>query len=89
MLALRLVVCLFEAGHRPALYYILGNWQSHKKRELAKRNGSLQSAVSIALFFSRLLQARIYTFLNGHAGLAGWRWLFRELALYYPCGDIR
>ncbi|KAK4687117.1 MFS transporter, ACS family, pantothenate transporter, partial [Tremellales sp. Uapishka_1] len=74
MLALRFVVGLFEAGYWPALYYILGSW--YNKRELGKRNGILQSAVSIAPIFSGFLQAGIYTSLNGHAGLAGWRWLF-------------
>ncbi|KAI9733756.1 MAG: hypothetical protein M1818_007170 [Claussenomyces sp. TS43310] len=74
MLALRFVVGLFEAGYWPALYYILGSW--YNKRELGKRNGILQSAVSIAPIFSGFLQAGIYTSLDGHAGLAGWRWLF-------------
>lgn len=46
--------------------------------ELGKRNGILQSAVSIAPIFSGFLQAGIYNGLNGHAGLAGWRWLFSE-----------
>ena len=76
MLALRFVVGLFEAGYWPALYYILGSW--YNKRELGKRNGILQSAVSIAPIFSGFLQAGIYDSLNGHAGLAGWRWLFGE-----------
>jgi ACS family pantothenate transporter-like MFS transporter len=44
--------------------------------ELGKRNGILQSALSIAPIFSGFLQAGIYNSLNGHAGLAGWRWLF-------------
>ncbi|KAI1613227.1 putative pantothenate transporter liz1 [Exophiala viscosa] len=74
MLGIRFVVGLFEAGYWPALYYILGSW--YNKRELAKRNGILQSAVSIAPIFSGFLQAGIYKSLNGHAGLAGWRWLF-------------
>ncbi|KAK0109452.1 hypothetical protein ONS95_002145 [Cadophora gregata] len=68
LLALRFVVGLFEAGYWPALYYILGSW--YNKRELGKRNGILQSAVSIAPIFSGFLQARIYNSLNGHFGLA-------------------
>ncbi|KAK5065087.1 hypothetical protein LTR84_000923 [Exophiala bonariae] len=74
LLGIRFVVGLFEAGYWPALYYILGSW--YNKRELGKRNGILQSAVSIAPIFSGFLQAGIYKSLNGHAGLAGWRWLF-------------
>ncbi|KAL2414699.1 Pantothenate transporter liz1 [Exophiala dermatitidis] len=74
LLGLRFVVGLFEAGYWPALYYILGSW--YTKRELGKRNGILQSAVSIGPIFSGFLQAGIYNGLNGHAGLAGWRWLF-------------
>lgn len=49
--------------------------------ELGKRNGILQSAVSIAPIFSGFLQAGIYKSLNGHAGLAGWRWLFGMLSV--------
>ena len=49
---------------------------AHQTGELGKRNGILQSAVSIAPIFSGFLQAGIYSSLNGHAGLAGWRWLF-------------
>ncbi|KAJ9607884.1 hypothetical protein H2200_007963 [Cladophialophora chaetospira] len=74
LLGLRFVVGLFEAGYWPALYYILGSW--YTKRELGKRNGILQSAVSIAPIFSGFLQAAIYNGLDGHAGLRGWRWLF-------------
>ncbi|KAF2658327.1 putative pantothenate transporter liz1 [Lophiostoma macrostomum CBS 122681] len=74
ILGLRFVVGLFEAGYWPALYYVLGSW--YNKRELGKRNGILQSAVSIAPIFSGFLQAGIYNGLNGHAGMAGWRWLF-------------
>ncbi|KAF2416429.1 MFS general substrate transporter, partial [Tothia fuscella] len=74
LLALRFVVGLFEAGYWPALYNILGSW--HNERELGKRNGILQSAVSIAPIFSGFLQAGIFNSLNGHLGLAGWRWLF-------------
>ncbi|KAF2499872.1 putative pantothenate transporter liz1 [Lophium mytilinum] len=74
ILGLRFIVGLFEAGYWPALYYVLGSW--YNKRELGKRNGILQSAVSIAPIFSGFLQAGIYNGLDGHAGLAGWRWLF-------------
>lgn len=49
--------------------------------ELGKRNGILQSAVSIAPIFSGFLQAGIYNSLNGRAGLAGWRWLFGMFAV--------
>ncbi|RVX66581.1 hypothetical protein B0A52_09458 [Exophiala mesophila] len=82
LLGIRFVVGLFEAGYWPALYYILGSW--YNKRELGKRNGILQSAVSIAPIFSGFLQAGIYNGLNGHAGLPGWRWLFSEFQLYVP-----
>ena len=51
------------------------------KGKLGKRNGILQSAVSIAPIFSGFLQAGIYDSLNGHAGIAGWRWLFGRFFL--------
>jgi ACS family pantothenate transporter-like MFS transporter len=37
--------------------------------------------VSIAPIFSGFLQAGIYNGLDGHAGLAGWRWLFGIISL--------
>ncbi|KAK6437732.1 hypothetical protein LTR95_006076 [Oleoguttula sp. CCFEE 5521] len=80
LLGIRFVVGLFEAGYWPALYYILGSW--YTKRELGKRNGILQSAVSIAPIFSGFLQAGIYNGLDVHAGLPGWRWLFAILAYF-------
>lgn len=52
--------------------------------ELGKRNDILQSAVSIAPIFSGFLQAGIYNSLNGHAGLAGWRWLFGRQPMFSP-----
>ncbi|KAH3905847.1 hypothetical protein HBH56_214360 [Parastagonospora nodorum] len=95
LLGLRFVVELFEAGYWPALYYVLGSWYNkcvcpeqgrrcHEychfvAGELGKRNGILQSAVSIAPIFSGFLQAGIYNGLNDHTGLAGWRWLFGKL----------
>lgn len=44
----------------------------------------MQSAVSIAPIFSGFLQAGIYNSLNGHLGLAGWRWLFSTLIRHQP-----
>ena len=52
--------------------------------ELGKRNGILQSAVSIAPIFSGFLQAGIYNSLNGHLGLPGWRWLFSKRFEHSP-----
>ncbi|KAK4498840.1 hypothetical protein PRZ48_009350 [Zasmidium cellare] len=46
------------------------------KTELAKRTAILLEVESIASMFSGYLQAGLYNSMNGHAGLAGWRWLF-------------
>ncbi|OAK94215.1 putative pantothenate transporter liz1 [Phaeosphaeriaceae sp. SRC1lsM3a] len=82
LLGLRFVVGLFEAGYWPALYYVLGSW--YNKRELGKRNGILQSAVSIAPIFSGFLQAGIYNGMNGTAGLPGWRWVIINGVISFP-----
>lgn len=43
---------------------------------MAKRTIILLEIESIASMFSGYLQAGLYNSMNGHAGLAGWRWLF-------------
>lgn len=44
--------------------------------ELATRAGIFYSASFAANMFSGYLQAGVYSGLDGHGGLAGWRWLF-------------
>jgi sugar phosphate permease len=44
--------------------------------ELAKRMGFYHSCQAIGTMMSGALQAAIMSTLDGHHGLAGWRWLF-------------
>lgn len=53
---------------------MLGSW--YTPQEIGKRAMVFWLAGSIGTMFSGFLQAAAYTNLNGHGGLAGWRWLF-------------
>ncbi|PIL36918.1 MFS general substrate transporter [Ganoderma sinense ZZ0214-1] len=55
-------------------HYILGSW--YKSGELGKRSGIFTSSGLMGTLFSGILQAAVYTNLNGRAGRSGWRWLF-------------
>ncbi|RDX53677.1 MFS general substrate transporter [Lentinus brumalis] len=55
-------------------HYILGSW--YKPGELGKRSGIFTSSGLAGTLFSGLLQAAVYTNLNGVSGRSGWRWLF-------------
>ncbi|KAF2164071.1 hypothetical protein M409DRAFT_37100 [Zasmidium cellare ATCC 36951] len=74
MYALRFFVGLLESCAFPGYIAILGSW--YGPQELAKRTAILLEVESIASMFSGYLQAGLYNSMNGHAGLAGWRWLF-------------
>lgn len=74
MYALRFFIGLFEACAFPGYIAMLGSWYGPK--ELTKRTAILLEIESIASMFSGYLQAGLYKSMNGHAGLAGWRWLF-------------
>lgn len=54
--------------------YLLGCW--YRENELGKRGAIFSISAQIATIFSGVLQASIYKNLNGHAGLAGYQWLF-------------
>lgn len=53
---------------------LLMSW--YTPREIAFRIGFYHSCQSIGSMLSGALQAAIYTNLNGHHGMAGWRWMF-------------
>ncbi|ETS86106.1 hypothetical protein PFICI_04131 [Pestalotiopsis fici W106-1] len=74
MYALRFFIGLFEACAFPGYIAMLGGWYGPK--ELTKRLAILLQIESIASMFSSYLQAGLYESMNGHAGIAGWRWLF-------------
>jgi ACS family pantothenate transporter-like MFS transporter len=74
MYALRFFIGLLESCAFPGYIAILGSW--YGPQELAKRTAVLLEVESIASMFSGYLQAGLHSSMNGHAGLAGWQWLF-------------
>ncbi|KAI1484775.1 major facilitator superfamily domain-containing protein [Biscogniauxia mediterranea] len=72
--ALRFLVGLLESCSFPGYAALLGGWYGPK--ELSKRVAIFEQTSAIASMFSGYLQAALYTGLNGHLGLPGWKWLF-------------
>lgn len=72
--ALRFVSGLLEASAYPGIMTLLGAW--YTPAELGKRACIFQASSSAAQMFSGYLQAGLYSGMDGHAGLAAWRWLF-------------
>ncbi|GAA5903175.1 hypothetical protein JCM8208_002228 [Rhodotorula glutinis] len=63
-----------EASTFVGAHYIMGSW--YLPGEVCKRAAIFSSAAQIATLFSGVMQARIYTSMNGLHGLEGFRWLF-------------
>lgn len=81
----RFFVAFFEAVWQPTSVFILGSW--YTKRELGKRISIWYVAAPFGQAVSGFMQARIYTDLNGVAGLAGWRWLYIVCGIMSMCED--
>ncbi|KAH7325632.1 major facilitator superfamily transporter [Stachybotrys elegans] len=73
LLAVRILLGLAEAGFFPGIMMYLCFW--YKPEERATRMAIFASSVAVSGAFGGLLATGI-SFLNGHAGLAGWQWLF-------------
>ncbi|KEY72638.1 hypothetical protein S7711_06272 [Stachybotrys chartarum IBT 7711] len=73
LLAVRIFLGLAEAGFFPGVMMYLCFW--YKPEERATRMAIFASSVAVAGAFGGLLATGI-SFLNGSAGLEGWRWLF-------------
>ncbi|KUJ16369.1 pantothenate transporter liz1 [Mollisia scopiformis] len=80
--AFRFLVGFFESSFFPCLLFILGSW--YTKTELAKRVAIFHMTAPLGTAFSGYLQAAVYKSLNGHLGLAGWRWLY--ICMTVPVG---
>ncbi|KAK7470804.1 hypothetical protein VKT23_002222 [Stygiomarasmius scandens] len=72
--AIRFFQGMAEASTFVGTHYILGSW--YKPGELGKRSGIFTSSGLAGTLFSGVLQAAVFSNLNGHAGRSGWRWLF-------------
>ena len=73
LLAARIILGLCEAGFFPGVMMYLCFW--YKPEERATRMAIFASSIAVAGAFGGLLATAI-SFLNGRAGLEGWRWLF-------------
>ncbi|KAK8069932.1 nicotinamide mononucleotide permease [Apiospora phragmitis] len=71
---LRFLMGVAEAGFAPGCAFYLSCW--YRKYELATRYSFLYTSVPIAGAVSGLLAGLITQYMDGSAGLAGWRWLF-------------
>lgn len=68
------MVGLFESGFSPIIIFLLGSW--YTKHELAKRIAIWHITGFFGQATSGFMQAGIHASLDGHLGLAGWRWLY-------------
>ncbi|KAH8700251.1 pantothenate transporter liz1 [Talaromyces proteolyticus] len=78
--AFRFLIGFFESSFFPCMLYVLGSW--YTKTELAKRTAIFHMTAPLGSAFSGYLQAAVYKNLNGHHGIAGWKWL------YIVCGGM-
>ncbi|KAK6063135.1 pantothenate transporter liz1 [Seiridium cupressi] len=74
MYAFRFMIGIFESGFSPIIIFLLGSW--YNKSELAKRIAIWHITGFFGSATSGFLAAGIYETLDGHLGLAGWRWLY-------------
>ncbi|KAM0817772.1 hypothetical protein AB5N19_03579 [Seiridium cardinale] len=74
MYAFRFMIGMFESGFSPIIIFLLGSW--YNKSELAKRIAIWHITGFFGSATSGFLAAGIYETLDGHLGLAGWRWLY-------------
>ncbi|EON69581.1 hypothetical protein W97_08841 [Coniosporium apollinis CBS 100218] len=74
LIALRLIIGMFEAGFAPGILFILSSW--YKKNEQSKRFAVYISAAVLSGAFGGILAGAITGGLDGAHGIRGWRWLF-------------
>lgn len=72
--ALRFAIGFVEAASWPCLHFMIGTW--FRNHEINKRAGILTAAGIAATMFSGYIQSGIYSHMDGHLGIRGWRWLF-------------
>ncbi|KAL6245045.1 hypothetical protein RBB50_007820 [Rhinocladiella similis] len=72
--AIRAFLGLCESSAWPGMMTLLMHW--YTPLELAKRMGFYHSCQAIGSMMSGAIQAAISSTLEGHSGIAGWRWLF-------------
>lgn len=74
MVALRMIIGVFESGFAPGCAFYLSSW--YKRYELASRYAWLYTSVAVAGALSGLLAGVITEYMDNAGGIRGWRWLF-------------
>lgn len=74
LIAFRIVIGTLEAGFAPGVLLLLSSW--YKRNEQSKRFSVYISAAILSGAFGGLIAGGIEKGLDGHRGIAGWRWLF-------------
>ncbi|KAJ9656246.1 hypothetical protein H2198_005097 [Neophaeococcomyces mojaviensis] len=74
LVALRVIIGLFEAGFAPGVLLLISSW--YKKEEQSRRFAIFISAAILSGAFGGLLAGAISGGLEGAHGIRGWRWLF-------------
>ncbi|KAH7168382.1 major facilitator superfamily domain-containing protein [Fusarium sp. MPI-SDFR-AT-0072] len=72
--AVRFLMGLAEASTYAGSIYIMGSW--YKSNEIAKRTAMFTVAGQVGKMFAGAMMAAIHESMEGHAGLAGWQWVF-------------
>ncbi|KAL5364735.1 MFS general substrate transporter [Aspergillus floccosus] len=72
--AMRFLLGLFEAPFSPGALWLLSCW--YTKREMALRCAIMHLGSILSGSFAGLIAAGVYSRLEGHQDLGGWRWLF-------------
>ncbi|RDW82834.1 retrograde regulation protein 2-2 [Coleophoma cylindrospora] len=71
IMGIRFIQGYFESCTFAGTHYLLGSWYTEK--ELGKRSGLFTASGLAGGIFGGLLQAAIYSSINGKGGLTGWR----------------
>ncbi|KAG5952878.1 hypothetical protein E4U53_007638 [Claviceps sorghi] len=74
IMAIRFFQGICEASTFVGTHYVLGAW--YTECELGKRSGIFTSSGLAGTLIGGFVQSGIFKSLDGHLGLAGWRWLF-------------
>ncbi|KAF9775313.1 hypothetical protein IL306_006593 [Fusarium sp. DS 682] len=74
IMAYRFMVSIFEASYFPGVHFVLGSW--YRSDEIGRRGGSFYVGLTLGTMTAGLLQGAATQYLDGHNGLAGWRWNF-------------
>ncbi|KAL2441459.1 putative transporter [Exophiala dermatitidis] len=74
ILVCRFFLGMIEAGFFPGVLYIMSCW--YKRNEIGKRFSLFYTAICFSGAAAGLIAGAVISGLEGHGGIAGWRWLF-------------